>query len=284
MAADHKAIVAGAKYFFYGILDTDGHFIGSSATAPTAGATAGSGMARLEGAKTVPISMNDAEVVTATGDDEALMNFSFDSPDLPNGILELAVLNMDFEALCQGLIVQDIGNVAMVPSGNPQDADRKTFCMIIQGQAKSYTSGSVGVARYQGVFIPSATITPLHRDAYTERAVGTWRYAMTLNKGDRLAWGATLSNALNGTEKASFIPFTSPYPLHQQRWTGNNAQTVYTLAYTPAGTSISTDVFVYIEGVRVLSGVTVDATAKTLTFGAAPAASARITCTYQMSV
>lgn len=284
MAADKRVIVAGAKYFFYGLLDTDGYFIGDSTTAPAAGDQDGAGMARLEGAKNVPVSQNEQEVVFATGDDEALMSFSFDSPDLPSGVLEMAVLNMDFEALCQGLTVQELGDMALVPSGNPQDADRKTFCMVLQGQAKSYTSGSVGNARYQGVIIPSATIVPLHRDAYQERAVGTWRYGLTLNKGDRMPWGATLSAALNGTEKASFITFSLPYPIHIQRWTGNAAQTVFNLDYTPASTSLTGSTLVFTEGVRHLSGVTISATGKTLTFGGAPANNARIWAMYGIAV
>lgn len=280
MAADYKAGSAGVQYVFYGILDSDGYFIGSSTTAPAAGDQDGSGMARLRGAKTVPITQNDQEVVTLTGDDEPLLNFSFDSADLPSGTLEVAGLDMSFEALCQSLTVQEFGNIAMVPSGYPQDADRKTFTMIVQGQAKSLTSGSVGNKLFQGVLVPSATITPLHRDSYQERTAGVWRYGFTLNKGDRFPYGATLSNAINGTEQAAFAPFTTPNPVHVKRWTGDNSETVFNLDYTPNSTSLVTDVRVFIEGVAVLSGVTVDATAKTLTFSGAPANNARITCMY----
>ena len=284
MTARSKAIAAGAKYTFWSGLDTDNELVGSSTTAPANGDQDGAGMLRLEGVKNVPARQGDPVQVGSTGDDETLGLFTFDNEELPNGTLSNAVLDMDFEAYCLGLIKQQLGNLTFVPSGAPQDADRRTMSMIVQGRAKARDSGAVGNALYQGILIPSATITPLGRDAFQERAAGSYDYSITMSKGDKLPWGATLSNALNGTEQASYIPFLLPHPLHAWSWRGDNSETVFNLPYTPAGTTLGTDVLVFIEGVQVLSGVTVSATGKTLTFGGAPATSAYITCVYEMSV
>lgn len=284
MATTKKVVAAGTKYTFWGRLDTDGYFIGSGATAPAAGNQDGSGMARLEGTKNVPIRQGDVVTVPVTGDDETLAIFAFDNEDLPNGTLQTAVLDMDFEAACLGLTLQEIGNLAFLPSGAPKDANRTTMCMIVQGRAKSRVSGSVGNSRYQGVVIPTATMVPLGRDAFQERAAGAYDYSITMNKGDRMPWGATLSDSLNGTEQAAYGVFTLGNPLHAMRWTGDASETVFNLPYTPAGTSLTAEVLVFVEGVRVLSGVTVSATGKTLTWGSAPANNARLTCLYEFSV
>jgi hypothetical protein len=284
MTARSKAISAGAKYTFWSGLDTDNELVGSSTTAPANGNQTGAGMTRLEGVKNVPTRQGDPVLVSVTGDDETLGTFEFDNEDLPNGILNNAVFDEDFEAYCLGLTVQQLGNLSLVPSGAPKDADRPTMSMIIQGRAKVRDAGAVGNSLWQGVLIPSASIVPLGRDAYQERTAAGYDYSITMSKGDKLPWGATLSNALNGTEQAAFIPFTLPHPLHVWSWRGNASETVFNLPYTPAGTTLGTDVLVFVEGVQVLSGVTISATGKTLTFGGAPADGAYITCAYEMSV
>lgn len=284
MTARSKVIAAGAKYTFWSGLDTNFELLGSSSAAPANGNQTGAGMTRLEGVKNVPTRQGDPVLVSSTGDDETLGTFEFDNEDLPNGILNNAVLDMDFEAYCLGLIKHQIGNLTYVPSGAPKDAARPTMSMIIQGRAKVRDSGAVGNASYQGVLVPSASIVPLGRDAYQERAAGGYDYSITMSKGDVLPWGATLSNVINGTEQAAFIPFVLPNPLHIWSWRGNASETVFNLPYTPAGTSLTAEVALFIEGVQVLSGVTVSATGKTLTFGGAPADGAYITCAYEMSV
>lgn len=261
-----KVIAAGFTNVFYGILDANGQCTGV-ATSLNAGVQAGSSMRRFEGAKSGPISVPTPDVVMVTGDDEAKGSFTFDSTDLANGTLTTSIKDMDFEALCMGLEVVDLGVFQTVGIGQPENPQRRDMCMILQRRAKSRTAAEIGVGKWEGIFIPKATITPLYAP-FQERTPAEYGYQLTLNKSDSMIWGETFGLSTWGAEEMVFHQFNSDNPIVVHAFRGNGAQTVFNLDYTPAGTTAAY-VRAYVNRVH-WGNITVNAAAKTVTFGAAP--------------
>lgn len=281
MANERKPIAAGFDRVEYGVVDTDGYLVGSSATAPAAGNQSGSSLARLRGAKTFPISIPEAETQVATGDDVALAKFLFQAADFPAGVLETAVHDLDFDALAQGTLVRNEGDlsIGVLQPENPIYTD---LMLLLQRQAKSFTSGSRGAKRWYGIVCSFVNITPLGVDSFTERQVATARYGFTLNSFDRSPWGSVLTVAAYGTERATLHPFTADNPTTMQRFTGNNTEDEFTLASTPVSQAKTR---VWVNGVvkTVVSDYTVNTSTKVVTFASPPASDAKIVVWYEVS-
>lgn len=278
MAKTNSVIPAGLTYCYYGYVNTSGYVIGNQSTDPTAGDGTGAGLGRLYGAKTAPISINEPDRVNATGDDTALAQFSFDSNELPNGVLEFAVTALDVEAIMQGTNTFDVADTRL-GLRQPKDVTRPDICLILQARGKSYDSGSRGQSRWHGVIVPVCTITPMGAD-FSERSPANSRYAITAQNADTLPWGATLQSAVHGSEQAPMIPFVADNPITMHAFQGDNSETVFTLGQIPVSTAKTA---VYVNGLVQSSGWTLDTTAKTITFSVAPASGAMITVFYEFS-
>jgi hypothetical protein len=261
-----KVIAAGFTNVFYGVLDADGMLLGTTLSL-NAGNTAGSGMTRFEGAKSGPISVPEPDVVTVTGDDEAKGSFTFDSTDLANCILTTSIKDENFEALCMGLEVVTLGDIEMVGVGQPENPQRRDMCFIFQRRAKSRDVGEIGVSKWEGIFIPKATVTPMYA-AFEERTPATYQYKVTLNKSDRMLWGETFGLSTWGTEQLAFHQFITDNPITLHAWRGDGVETGFYTDYTPASAA---KLHAYKAGVYQSSGVTVTPATKLVTFGTAPA-------------
>lgn len=275
MATTNQAIPAGLNYCMYSLVDSDGYMTGTLSTL-VAGDQTGSELGRLHGAKTAPVSVNEPDFVQATGDDTALAQFTFDSNELPNGILEFAVEALDVAADMQNTNTVDYGEIRMGVL-QPKDIDRPDILLLVQGQAKSWDSGSRGNSVWHGYLMPVCTLTPLGGDK-SERTPAGSRYAFTASNADTLPWGATLQTATQGTENAPIIPFIADNPVNMGCWKGDAAETVFSLGRAPVSTAKT---YVWIDGLAQLSGWTLDVSAKTLTFAPAPADGAIIVAMYE---
>jgi hypothetical protein len=80
------SIESGFDLIFFAVLDDDGYALGGTGVC-TAGSAAGSPALRLDGAQTVDLSNPQPEVLTALGDDVAMVSEQFESADLPAGAL-----------------------------------------------------------------------------------------------------------------------------------------------------------------------------------------------------
>lgn len=254
-----QTIAAGYKYLWYGLRDSNGIFIGSSTTAPTAGDANGSGMTRLLGARTIPIPLPDPVTLVVSGDDEPMVSFQFDPEALPSGVFEQAQRDNAFEALAQGTLVETVGSLE-ISQVDPVNRSAVSMCMLLSRRAKSVKSGSYGAHRWESIFIPSVTIKPLEPANITQREFGPYRYFMNLSRSDRTAW-STISNALHGTTGSTFQILDSDNPLHVQRFTGNAAATAWVVDYPPVSAART---HIYFDDVRQaapasVSGTTVNA-------------------------
>lgn len=275
MATTNQVIPAGLNYCFYGFIDANGDIIGTETSSVTKGAV-GSPMGRLQGAKTAPLSVNEPDLVNATGDDTALAQFVFDSNELPNGVLEFAVTALDVEAIMQGTSTTDYGEIRLGVR-QPKDVTRPNICLILQARAKSADSGTKGLSRWYGVMVPVCNITPMGGD-FSERTPLNSRYAITAQNADTLPWGATLVTAVHGTEQAPLLPFIADNPVSIHSFVGNNVVTGFVLGLTPVSEA-KTEVFV--DGLVQNSGWALTVATKTITFTPAPADDAVITVFYE---
>jgi hypothetical protein len=267
-----KTIAAGFRYLWYGVVDSSGYFIGSTTTAPSAGDQDGSGVLRLDGARTLPVNIPEPDNVVVSGDDEPMVSFEFDSEDLPNGLFEVAQRNNTFDALIQGTKVESIGDIEMSVL-DPKDRESQAMCMLLSRRAKSWLAGSKGVKKWENVFIPRCTIKPLFTTV-EQRTFTPYQYAINLSRSDRSGW-STVSINLHGTTAASIMPIDSDNPLFMQRFTGDAAETGFNLDYAPVSGAKS---YVYVNDVKqtVTTDYTVSGSVLTFEAGSTPASAAVI--------
>lgn len=266
-----KTIAAGFRYNWYGVIDSNGYFIGGTDTAPAAGNQSGSSMLRLDGSRTLPINIPEPDVEPVTGDDEPMVTFEFDSETPISGVLELAARNNTFDALVQGTKVQTVGDLE-ISTLDPKDRESKSMCLLLSRRAKSWLSGSKGAKKWENVFIPRCTIKPLFTDIQ-QRTFTPYQYSINLSRSDRTGW-STVSINLHGTTAASIFPIDSDNPLGPlARFTGDAAETVFTLPYAPVS---GAKTYVFVNDIQQTVTIDYTVSSATLTFVGAPASSAVI--------
>lgn len=239
-----KRIGAGFDRIEWGLVNTSGLVYGTSLTGPTAGSATGEPMLRLRGARSLPVQVPEPERVPVTGDNEVLAAFQFPGGELPAGILEVAVNNMEFNAIAQGTKVRALGgyNVgALAPNGNTYP----TMCLNLMRQTSIQDAGETGLPGWEGLWIPRCTLTPLNAEI-TERAFNPYRYAVNINPSDRAMLGYTFTEGIDGVTSMAMMDFDGNYPAHQDNWKGDASRVLFTLKYTPI---VNTEVMVCLNGV-----------------------------------
>jgi hypothetical protein len=231
MATFTKSIAAGNTYAFMGFIDSNGFMVGSATTAPAGGA-AGSPMIRITGIKTASPTVPEPEVVQVTGDDTLLGEFDFDSLTQRSFTIEVAVQDLEAEALLQGTNVETVAEIKLGALDILNSAELNA-CLIIQSRAKKQDAGAVGQKGWNGVIIPIATVKPLGRDTFAERGPAVFRYFVTPQIASNNPWGVTILDVNAGTTGLRYRPFTAENPVTMHAHTGNGALQSWTLNYQP---------------------------------------------------
>lgn len=277
MTANAKQIIAaGFERMYYGPLNSTGRLLGGTATAPASGLTDGSPMLRMLGVKTSDLAIVEPEVQSSTGDDQSQGTFIFAPAANPSFNIEVAVRDLDFEALVQGTKVMAIGDIS-VGVLQPHDPEFPDIFLLGLRRAKVKTVGSDGIGGWEGVFIPRANLVPLGSNAYTERQVATYKYKVIANPCDRWPWGVAIDDATLGTTGGCIFPFTAENRLHAQRFTGDNTEDTFILAYTPIST---VKTHVWVNDTLLSSGYAVTPSTKELVITVPPALNAVIEVLY----
>jgi hypothetical protein len=272
-----EIIAAGFKYLRYGVINEDGVFVGSTTTAPTAGTSTNGGMARLAGARTMPIQIAEPVVEPADGDDETLVTFEFDPAGLPNGVFEMAVRNNVFEALIQGTKINTLSGDAEISMIDPADRDSQTMCLLGSRRAKSWKSGEKGSKKWENVYIPNCTMKPLGVSPQ-QRTFTPYNYSISLSKSDRLGW-TTVNNSEHGTTAVPAVYIDSDNPLHLHRATGNNSATTFNVDFPPVSGAKS---YVFVNNLQQTVTTNYTLSGVQFTFLAAPAQDAVIDFLYEV--
>lgn len=266
MAGSYKSIAAGNQQAWLGFLDSTGFLLGGTTSAPATGAT-GSGMLRITGIKSAPVSIPERELVQVTGDDDLLGEFDFASLTSRGFMIEVAVQDLSLESKLLNTPVDSVagGLMGYLDTNTTAEYDA---CLIFQSRSKKQDSGVVGKKAWSGYYIPLATVQPLGRGGFDERGAAIYRYMVTPQLSSKNAYGVTMVNG-SGTEmSARFRPFSYDYPIYMHRWTGNASATAFSVDVTPVDTA-SVAIWDSAGAVKTVSSVSTSG--KTVTVSAAPA-------------
>jgi len=271
-----KTIGAGFHACHYGVNNADGIFIGGTTTVPPAGNTAGSAMLRLDGGRIAPLSIPESEIETVLGDDEPEVTFEWDSAELTSGILETSPRDNVFDALIQGTLIQEIGDIEL-SAYDPKGRIAQPMCLLVHRLAKSWLSGERGSKKWELRYILSCTIKPLLSNV-EQRTHSPYRYSLNLSRGD-VGFGMSINETDHGTTAMSIQVVDSDNPMARHRFTGDGATLTYFLTY-PVISSAKTYVFVN----QILQATPGDyaCAGTSLIFVAAPANDAVIDVIYEV--
>jgi hypothetical protein len=268
MSNDFDWIAAGFDRIEGHVLDANGNIAGTTGT--VTGGAAGSPGFRILGAKVAPIVAPNADAVPDTGDDAFLGSFLFPSAAVRQFQLDGAVSGLQINSyLGSGNVMQvgnsDLGFLDTIPFSPVNVA------LLVNSQAKSQVAGNVGQGIWSGIIVAKAQGIPIGRETFSERAAGVFRWQFIFSLADRFPWGETFNTTVHGISQATLVQWSGNYRKGWHRFTGDGATVTFgPLKYTPASTSLN-DVIVYKNGYRQTTGITVNTTAKTLTFSVAPA-------------
>lgn len=278
MAASRKVIAAGNRYAFMGYFNDIGYLTGGTNTPPAAGAN-GSGLTQLLGVKEAPITVPENDTVPITGDDSLLGEFLFPNVATRRFTVTTAVMDMDIEAELLGITVEQVGEID-VGALDIEDAPEFDSCFIFQSRAKKQDAGvNKGKKAWSGHFVPLANAQPLNRQTFSERAGAVYRYDVVPQVASHNIWGTTIAGSGIGTDALRLRPFSSEYPVHIMRFTGDGITATFNLDFTPI-TAAKTKVLVRRVAATVLSVSTVN---DTFTLSAIPPSGAEIIVVYEFT-
>jgi len=271
MTVTNATIAAGNNYHFGGLLNDNGVLVGTSD--PTAGNQDGSPMFRMLGAKSSPLQPNEPDFVTQTGDDQPMAQWQFDPTENPSGVLTYAVVDLDQEAIFQNTKTFEFaGGKGGVRQ--PADTSRADICLIHQARAKSADNTTYGASRWYVHLYLKATASPLG-GTLEERTPMDNQISVSVNNSEAFPWGATLQEAIEGTERATQIPYNFDDPITIHTHKGDGAETIFNVAYTPTADA---DIEILINGVKTTDWTR---SGKAITFGTAPPSDQYIHTVYQ---
>lgn len=274
-----ERIAAGFDYIFYGVVNSSGYVYGSTSDGATAGAAAGESLLRLTGARTIPVGLPEDEVLTVVGDNAPMVSFNFPPAELPSGVLEMSERNNAFDALVQGLLVEDLADLEVSTYGTADRSGQPDMCLMLMRKAKKWEAGVQGVKAWEIAFVPRCTITPLGLDI-TQREFSPYRYSINLQSVDRKPWGPTFTEAINATETGTLIFIDSDNPIMLHAHVGNASQQAFTLAYSIVSAAKTV---VHTNGVLQANPADYGVSGTTVTFTGTPASGAVINTLYEIA-
>lgn len=276
--ARRRYISAGTKFNQFGFIDENGFFIGANPTAPSAGATV-SNARQLYGMKNAAPTIPQSESVPITGDDGKLGEVQFDSIETTQYTATMAVEDLDNEAALSGTIVVDYGDIQELAT----DIQSNPFYNILvlhAGRANAQDDPK-GLGLWTTYIMPLATAQFLGRDAFAERAAGTYSMSIVRQKASYNPLGYTITEARNGTCASGIMKYTSKYPLALASFTGNAVATAFTgLEFDPISAS-NGSTLVAVDRVTASVSSVQTGTIKGFTLGSAPRNGGRGIVLYQ---
>lgn len=287
MATDVTALVGGyAEGLYYGVVDSSGYLVGSTATAPVAGNQDGSEMGRVYGLQDFPFAPQPPDRPSQTGDGGVIARFLFKPRDLPEADMTFGADDYTFRALIQSLSVVSKGGGEFI-LGQPEDPTYRDMMLLAVAPSKDLSGNSI----YEARFVLKANIQGQGRGSFNDSALGVYNYNMIANFSTAYPWGEAFVAGTDGDDKAVYVDFSWQYRPILHRYTGDGSETTFNLGQNIAEDS-TTNVVAYVNGSAATwvtgvpsageFGITEGAT-DTIVFGTAPAASAKVCVLYGWS-
>ena len=281
-AGPNRVIASGSKYnqiFFY---DSNGRLTGSTTTAPSTGAT-GSPAYHIKGWKSGAPTINEPDAEVITGDDTKLGEFTYDSIDARQFTIDVAIRDLTLLSRLIGVNLETHGEIRMTAI-DTVDADIINVGFILQGPAKKYDSGSVGVAAWEGIIVPLATARFMGRVSFTEREGAVYRFSVAPQTADKKPWGITIQDSNVGSSGATYLPFSAENPIALHTFRGDNSTTAFTFQHVQISVAKTYAVERIVGGGALEKTVSsVNTSTKAVTVSGAPATSAELHILYELS-
>lgn len=271
---------AGLYNAWFGFLDDAGYFNGSSATSLANGSD--SGMIEIDGIDSAEINPQAPRIVTATGNDGAIGTFIFPPDSNPQGQLTLGAFNSNLYALPQSNKVYAEGADWEFTMIQPSVFNMKNCCVVLNSQAQSRDSGTVGLAGYMVEIYPRCQLIPSGGSGLRNAQASNFTHSIIANRFDAYPWGTALSASNEGTTGAVGFRFYSPYPVTMHAYKSDNSTVTFTVDKTPA--AANADKFgMWRTAVKQVytTNFTLVAATKTITLVAAGAAGVKNVALYQ---
>lgn len=231
-----QVISAGLDSIYLGFADSAGIFAGT-AKAP-ANASDSGGYAVI-GPQTANITIPPMERVNIPGGDGRLGTFQFDSDSESTIEFETGALDMDIAAATDNKTMDIIDTNYTLLGMRPGSRTPQSMWMVMNVQAKSQASGTLGVAHWL-VLLLKAELSYLGPSGIANKGPHVHQWSALVNQSDVYPWGATPADA--DTYDGWILAAENRMRLH--RHTGDALDDEMVLSSTPvslAKTSLWTD-------------------------------------------
>lgn len=221
---------AGLDSVYWAVNNSAGYPCG---TAGTLANGADASMARLVGVQSLNLPMQAPREVNISGDDGSQGIYLFPPESLPNGDIVLGNMDLTLWAKAQNMKVYADGEYSGVV-GQPDSPSFLNMTFIVNAQAKSAQSGSVGNAGYRVKVYPKVQAVPIGDSGQTSAAGTSFTHRLIANVSDKLPWGQSFTEANHGTTRAAVYEFFSDYRVLLHTHVSDASDTGITLSFTPA--------------------------------------------------
>lgn len=231
----------------------------------------------LDGSLGLTATIPEPNRVPARGDDRIYYTFNLPPTEGVTGELRLSKLHMEFAAAMAGTKMFGSPPTRKIGLGHEKIGLEQACIMYGSRQAIDSEAGSAyfGQQCWQTYVFLNASLS-LRPPAMEDQTVGETIYALTANDATVDELGTQFTEVDNGFTQAPFLVIVSRDRFHLDAFVGDNAETDFTLTYTPVATS---QTIVSVDGVVLASGWS--ETGGVVTFSVAPTAGAKIVVEYE---
>jgi hypothetical protein len=241
----------------------------------TATATPYAGL-RISGANALTVTIPEPERVTAPGDDRIYKTFLLPPTEGVTGELRTSKTDFPVIQLLEGTTIY--GSPPWRKAGRATDKQGEENDIVLWGSREGIDSDPDSANFGQTCWITyvlicaKASVLPPTMEKST---VGETRYMISANDATVDEVGAAFSEVINGFTRSPYIEIHTANHFWLEVWEGDGEATVFNMTNTP----VSATTFVWVDGVP--TAVTVDTSAKTITFAEAPADQAKVVAEYE---
>lgn len=252
----------------YGLRYAAVYELNANGTPKGTGGTAYEGL-QFQGSTAFELNIPDARKLTGLGEDGITQVVFLPPQEGADGGLNVEAADPALTVLLDGTKVQTAGEASLMGGATDRQGFEPQVGLMLYQAARGLVTGK---AYWRTFFIPSAQVVRKPGGMTADKSVT--QYQVALNRTTKHLWGPAFTIADNGFTAAQFVEAWSNYPLRLAAFLGDGTTTVFSFpAATPA---VSTDgILVFVNEAAVTTGIT--KAVGSVTFGVAPAASARIT-------
>ncbi|MFA5222211.1 MAG: hypothetical protein WC391_07990 [Methanoregula sp.] len=235
---------------------------------------------QIGGALALSVTIPAPNRVIARGDDRAYHTFQLPPTEKPTGELRVSKTAMNVIAMLTGVNIFGTSPVRKIGVGTDKAGEEPAVIMWGSRQAIDSDENSLlfGQQIWQTYIFLNALATPAPA-AMEDQAVGELTYSVAANDSGVDELGLAFTSLVHGFTKAPYIMVTTVGKYMLDAFIGDNIEDTFTLSQ--ATLHSGSPVEVYVNGVAKTSPGDYTVSGNVVTFGAPPAAAAKIMVEYE---